>query len=70
MTTALLSNGGPPLEDDVSHTPPWGFAGGPAEPDEKLQWSFSRQEGHESYARMAGALAAISNGFAADPRSG
>ncbi len=29
MTTALLSNGGLPLDDDLTHTPPWGFAGGP-----------------------------------------
>jgi len=25
MTTVLLSNGGPPLDDDDSDTPPWGF---------------------------------------------
>lgn len=27
MTTALLSNGGPPLDDDLTHTPPWGKNG-------------------------------------------
>ncbi|MBJ3783475.1 hypothetical protein [Devosia sediminis] len=27
MTSALLSNGGPPLDDDDSHTPPWGRNG-------------------------------------------
>ncbi len=27
MTTALLSNGGPPLDDDFTHTPPWGRNG-------------------------------------------
>lgn len=27
MTSALLSNGGPPLEDDPGHVPPWGRNG-------------------------------------------
>jgi hypothetical protein len=27
MSTALLSNGGPPLDDDDSYTPPWGKNG-------------------------------------------
>jgi hypothetical protein len=27
MTTALLSNGCPPLDDDDTHTPPWGRNG-------------------------------------------
>lgn len=27
MTTALLSNGGPPLDDDDTYTPPWGKNG-------------------------------------------
>ncbi|KKB07220.1 hypothetical protein VE26_10370 [Devosia chinhatensis] len=27
MTPALISNGGPPLDDDDSHTPPWGKNG-------------------------------------------
>jgi len=27
MTTAPLSNGGPPLDDDLTHTPPWGKNG-------------------------------------------
>ena len=27
MTSALLSNGGPPLDDDDTHTPPWGKNG-------------------------------------------
>jgi hypothetical protein len=27
MTTTLLSNGGPPLDDDPGHTPPWGRNG-------------------------------------------
>jgi hypothetical protein len=27
MTTALLSNGGPPLDDDDSYIPPWGRNG-------------------------------------------
>ena len=27
MTTMLLSNGGPPLDDDDSYTPPWGRNG-------------------------------------------
>ncbi|MCZ4345704.1 hypothetical protein [Devosia neptuniae] len=27
MSTALLSHGGPPLDDDDTHTPPWGRNG-------------------------------------------
>lgn len=27
MSTARLSNGGPPLDDDDTHTPPWGRNG-------------------------------------------
>jgi hypothetical protein len=27
MSTVLLSNGGPPLDDDDTHTPPWGKNG-------------------------------------------
>ena len=27
MTTTLLSNGGPPLDDDDTYTPPWGRNG-------------------------------------------